>query len=252
MALAKRGFNNVLLGHKEEELQTAQQTITEAFPNAKTRIIIVDAITATPNRISDLMQELKDLNLTILVNNIGGIPTVRSQYYNRIDTISAQLLQQTVALNAGFMAQLTRVAIPCLSRNGPSLILNVVSASLLGFPGAATYSGKKAFVTAFSKAVTREMKADGLPIDVTVAMLGEVRTQANPVVPFGSLDAEAFGEAMIANVGRAIQTQRLVYHPWFGHAIQDFVMDAIPTYLLEWILKQVFNEKGRVRGNKLS
>lgn len=244
-ALAKRGFNVVLRGHQTEELDEARQTIKARYPNVKTKVVVINAITATLQDVEEVVRGLDDLDLSVIVNNLGGIPVPPSLYYRRLDSFTSSQTEATLALNVHFMTHLNRLAVPALARSGPSLILNVGSASDLGFPGAATYSGSKAFVLSFTKALAREAKADGLPIDITAAVLGEVRTQANKTVPAGSPDADEFGEAMIRGVGRAVKRGQMSFHPFLRHAIQDFAVELMPGWLRESVLESAFRQKRR-------
>ncbi|KAF9873016.1 hypothetical protein CkaCkLH20_09526 [Colletotrichum karsti] len=243
-ALAARNFNIVLLGHKQDELEEAKIGIVGKFPRIGVRIFVLDAISASPAEIQSTLESLSHLNMTILVNNVGGLSVPPSKYYRRVNDTTAEEMDRVISLNARFMAHLTRLAIPILARNGPSLILNVGSASMLGMPGVATYSACKSFVMAFTKAVGREMRADGIQVDVLALVLGEVYTQANAgKLPPGTPTAKDFAEAAVSHMGRAVSWGRLCFHPWMWHALQDAMVDFLPESVRNYVLASVFHQK---------
>ncbi|KAL0930087.1 3-ketoacyl-CoA reductase [Colletotrichum truncatum] len=245
-ALASRGFNVILLGHNPKELRQSEDEIQKQCPGIEVKSVVLDAITASAADIDATLKNLGHMNLTILVNNVGGLSVEPSKYYRRIDDTTAEEMDRVLSLNVRFMAQLTRLAIPILAKNGPSLVLNVGSASMLGMPGVATYSGCKAFVMAFTKAIAREMKADGVPVDILALILGEVKTQVNAGdLPPGTPSGSEFAEAALRRVAIAVSRGALSMHPWMCHAVQDAIVHAMPGWMTEKVLKAVFQKKRR-------
>lgn len=167
--LAARGFNVIILGHKSEELELVRNSIREHSPHADVHIVVLDVITGTNAEIEKVFNDVKDLPITTLVNNVGGVPVA----HPAIRDFAAQTaddLDRTINLNARFMAPLSRLTLPMLARNGASLMMNLSSIGHMGMPGVVPYSGTKAFDAALSRGIARECKANGLPVDV-VAIL---------------------------------------------------------------------------------
>ncbi|CAI7590583.1 unnamed protein product [Penicillium bialowiezense] len=158
--------------------------------DADVRIVKLDAITASPTEMELALNEFKQLHITILINNVGG--AVSWSFYEPYTEHTADEVDKTINLNARFMAQLTRLLLPTLTQNSPSLIVNMSSGSHMGIPWLCTYSAVKGFNASFRRAVSREMKATGVAIDSIVAYPGDVHSQANTsdLAPFSPSSRE--------------------------------------------------------------
>jgi 17beta-estradiol 17-dehydrogenase / very-long-chain 3-oxoacyl-CoA reductase len=242
--LAARGFNVVLLGHKSDELREAQDLIVAESPDAQVRVLVLDAITASTADLERAIDSISDLNVTILVNNVGGNPILATPIFRRLDEYTAEEVDRVLFVNSRFMSQLSRIMIPRLVKNGPSLILNMGSGSKMGMPGVAMYSGSKAFVLSLSNAMAREMKADNLPIDVLGLEPGDVKTQSNytGLQPF-SPDQRRFAKTIMDRAGTAVSRGMIQMSPWPVHAIQIVIFNAVPEWLSLRMIIDVFNKK---------
>lgn len=218
--LSERGFNVFLHGRNREKLSRRQEELQTKFPNIKYKVIVSDAanihenINLTPN-------EIGDANLTILVNNVGG----EKQSYRGLTELSYQDVRTTINTNATFMTQITRVLLPVLERNGPSLVLNVSSIAAYGMPFVPVYSATKGFVDSFSRALDAEVKARGQDVEVLAIRVGSVRSQSNDVdVGLMVPDSRTMAAASLERVGCGIP---LIFGYW-GHAIAGLSLDFIP------------------------
>ena len=146
------GFNILLLGHKPDELEEARGILCNDRSVLLVHIVPLDATQASTAALDKWIGLISKLPITILVNNVGGIPD-RPPPLRTLDEHTEEGIDSTINLNARFMAQLTRRMIPILARNGPSLMINISSAGQLGMPGLAAYSGAKGLVASLSKAV---------------------------------------------------------------------------------------------------
>ncbi|KAL2878519.1 hypothetical protein SGCOL_006229 [Colletotrichum sp. CLE4] len=230
--LALQGFNIVLLSNNEDDLEDARALIeSECIRRHKNeiavRILKIDASTSTPEKVQAAVHNMDDLNITVLVNNVGGVPARQPAIWPLHD-YTAEEVDSTINLNARFMAQLTRLMLPVLAKNGPSLMLNVSSGGRMGTPGVAVYSGTKGFVSSFSNAIAREMSAEKKKVDVLCLVADDAKTQSNaPAMAPGSSDDREFAKAALKRAGRAAQRGMLEMTPWFKHAVQM-------AYMPEW------------------
>lgn len=73
--LAWQGFNVILHGRNAEKLQTVSETLQAQFPGRKFKILVLDAVQDAGNvdKIQAALAEFKDLNLKVLINNVGGM-----------------------------------------------------------------------------------------------------------------------------------------------------------------------------------
>ncbi|KXX73454.1 Very-long-chain 3-oxoacyl-CoA reductase [Madurella mycetomatis] len=197
-ALVGQGFGVILLGHLADELASAAKTLG----TPRVRTIALDARTATPEQISAAADSISDLHLSILVNNVGGIP-LAAQPFRPLSALTIAEVDAHLDLNARFMARLTNTMLPLLSANRQegerSLILNLSSAARHGFPWIVMYSAAKAFNYSFSAALARELEDDPATahIDCLAVVPGEVQSQSNNLAPPGSAPtSDVYGSAV--------------------------------------------------------
>ncbi len=118
-ALAQQGFNLICLAHIAPELSEAVAQLRTIRPDIDVRAIVLDARTATPEEMEAAVQSIATLNVTILVNNIGGNPIAHPPFRS-LDTYSIADVDTVINQNARFMARLTALMLPILSRKPAS------------------------------------------------------------------------------------------------------------------------------------
>jgi len=69
--LAKRGVNVILVARNEEKLEALQKDILTKYPKIKVKTIAVDL--AKNGYLEKIMSEIKKLNVSVLINNVGQI-----------------------------------------------------------------------------------------------------------------------------------------------------------------------------------
>ncbi|KAJ9268171.1 hypothetical protein DTO212C5_5713 [Paecilomyces variotii] len=221
--LCRRGFNVFLHGRNREKLLGIQERLKAEFPAAKTKIIVFDAGGSTED-IDAIAREVGDANLKVLVNNVGGQTGV-SNTYKRLDEMTHHEVEYLLGLNARFTTHITRVLLPVLEKNEPSLVLNVSSIASAGFPWLSIYSASKGYIDSFSGALNAEMKAYGRNIEVMALRVGSVSTaamdiNANLFAPTG----RTMASAALNRVGCG---EHLVWGYWW-HRLQGLGFDVLP------------------------
>lgn len=92
--------------------------------------------------------------LDVLVNNAGGMVARRP-----VEEIDDAFYDAVMDLNARQLVHACRAAVAEMRRGGGGSIINVssISARTGGSPGSSVYSGAKAFVATFTRALAREL-----------------------------------------------------------------------------------------------
>ena len=178
--LASRGHGVTLVARREDKLRE----LAAELPGVRVEVIACDVADADAR--AGLLAEVERRGLTvdILVNN-AGIGTMGPVAEASVADEIAQ-----VRVNVEAVIDLTTRAVQQMVPRGRGAILNVGStAGFHPFPGQAGYAGTKAFVRAYTNAVSAELAGTG----VTVATLhpGPVRT--------GFLQAAGIGERTFAD-----------------------------------------------------
>ncbi|XP_029057465.1 testosterone 17-beta-dehydrogenase 3 isoform X4 [Monodon monoceros] len=158
--LARQGLNVVLISRTPEKLQ-AIATEIEWTIGSSVKIIQADF---TKDDIYEYIKEkLKDLEIGILVNNVGMLPNLLPRHFlNMPDDI-----QSLIHCNITSVVKMTQLILEHMESRRKGLILNISSgAALFPWPLYSTYSASKAFVCTFSKALQAEYKGKGIIIQV--------------------------------------------------------------------------------------
>jgi short-subunit dehydrogenase len=231
--LCARGFNVILHGRNAAKLEKRQRELAAEFPDAKTESLVLDVSSLKKenvNAIADQVRFILEKNgggmLTVLVNNIGGEMKASST----LSELTYEDVDATIALNAGFMTQISRVLVPVLEANGvPGLILNVSSAAAFGLPYITVYSGSKGFVESFTGALSAEMKAEGKMIEVMALKSAEVQSGGYDI-PTSLFVPTA---RMLASAGlNRVGCGREIVWAYFWHWVQGISMDVLPRWVL--------------------
>lgn len=224
--LSKQGFGVILLGHLQDELALARQEILASTPDASVRLVTMNAITATPEDLQGLVDSLQDLDVSILVNNVGG-SAVAMPPFRPLDTYSCADVDVVIDQNARFMARLTALVLPLLSSRSSqdrrSLVVNMSSQGLAGVPWIVMYGATKAFNLGFSVGLARELELDPATknVDCIAVIPGDVLSQGNSRgVTKSAPTAAYFGQRIVYSVDAALRQRLRAYSPYWLHDIQ--------------------------------
>ncbi|KAK4550705.1 hypothetical protein LTR36_000284 [Oleoguttula mirabilis] len=175
--LCHRGFNVIIHGRNEKKLQGVKDALLQQWPQREIRLLIIDAADGRGaiSEIEAAATQLQDVNIRVLINNVGGTAGMPS--FLTLEERSASDVAKFIDLNAQFPTLITRALLPLLIKCKPALILNMGSASSeIPAPWTTVYSGSKAYNKAWSRSLGAEMKAEGHDIEVICILLGVTAT----------------------------------------------------------------------------
>ncbi len=233
--LCRRGFNVIIHGRNEKKLQGVKAELEKEFPGREIRLLVLDAVDTnwTEKTDSFVLNTVKDLNLTILINNVGGGAGIKPDFATVVQR-SAKDMDTWINVNLRFMTQITRVLIPTLSKDKSqrSVICNISSgAELLPSPYLVVYSATKAYVSRWSLSLDAELRAGGHNIDTHSYIVGEVVTAGSgrdqSMVSLFSPGVKTFASAALSKLGAG----HVVCTPYWPHGIQVAVMTALPPWV---------------------
>ncbi|XP_007938043.1 testosterone 17-beta-dehydrogenase 3 [Orycteropus afer afer] len=160
LELAKHGLDIVLISRTLEKLQTVAMEI-EQTTGRSVKIIQADF---TKDDIYEYIEEnLKGLEIGILVNNVGMLPYYFQSYFLN----TPEEIQSLIHCNITSVVKMTQLILKHMEARQKGLILNISSgATHFPWPVHSLYSASKAFVRMFSKALQVEYKEKGIIIQV--------------------------------------------------------------------------------------
>uniref|UniRef100_A0A3Q0R4J5 Hydroxysteroid (17-beta) dehydrogenase 3 n=1 Tax=Amphilophus citrinellus TaxID=61819 RepID=A0A3Q0R4J5_AMPCI len=163
-ALAKQGMNVVIMSRSKARLDQVAREIEETTEQ-RVKVIITDF--AKENIFSEIEEQLKDLNIGVLVNNVGTLPCF----------IPCKFLESD---------ELDKFSVCCIYR-GEGMILNVSSGiASIPFP---LYTLYAVFVERFSQGLQAEYRDKGIiiqsvaPFGVSTRMTGYQQTSMVTLSP---------------------------------------------------------------------
>jgi 17beta-estradiol 17-dehydrogenase / very-long-chain 3-oxoacyl-CoA reductase len=231
--LLSLNFGVIILAHIESEVVAAEERLRKQYPKGAIRSVVFNCQTASVTEIEELVQSLKEMSITMLINNVGGVPMPAPAFRSLVD-MTASAINAHFDMNARFMTHLTRLLLPHLSRNAQprSLILNVASGAREGMPLLTIYSATKAYVSSFSHALSRELKLLKEPVDCLCIVPGDVASDGNCVgLTPGSPTAGEFARCVLERVDGAVAQGRLEISPYWRHALQLGLLSFLPEFM---------------------
>jgi short-subunit dehydrogenase len=171
LELAKRGLNVILVARSQDKLEKVEQNIKKMNPTSKTKIIVAD-FTKDPYLMIE--QAIEGLNVSVLVNNVGGVSIPEDQMFSKYPF---DAIHDDAELNLESSLLMTRLILPQMQARNKGRILSVSSLTHYGYPFSAVYASSKSALLSWNNAVRRELISAGYDgIEMVVTPLGFVDT----------------------------------------------------------------------------
>ncbi|XP_043997172.1 very-long-chain 3-oxoacyl-CoA reductase-like isoform X2 [Gambusia affinis] len=220
--LARRGLDIVLIGRSDERLQKVAKQIENKY-GRKTHTIKVD-FTEGASIYSTIAKELHDLEIGILVNNVGMICNDHFAYF--LETPNPE--------------QMTRLVLPRMVLRGRGLIINISSEmGLRPQPLVALYSATKIFVIYFSQCLQAEYKSEGITVQCVTPFMVSTNMTNNMNVNLFVKSAPAFVYDALNTVGHSTFTSGCLSHALQSVAFSVLVPDwlRMSSFFVRWLRK---------------
>ncbi|XP_069812086.1 very-long-chain 3-oxoacyl-CoA reductase-like, partial [Dendropsophus ebraccatus] len=163
MELARRGFNVVLISRTVEKLEKVAKEI-EKQTQRKTKIFQVD-FTGGSEIYPKVEKALKDLDIGVLVNNVGMSLGGTGRFLDTPDL--NQRIEDIINCNVFSVLHMTRIVLPGMVQRKRGVIINLSSAAgARPYPLVNIYSCTKVFVDFFSRSLNFEYRRDGIIVQV--------------------------------------------------------------------------------------
>ena len=218
LELARRGLNVVIMSRSREKLQKVADEIQEKYK----REVLIISVDFTQGQVvyPRLAEKLKDLEIGVLVNNVG----LSHAYAQFLLEASNQRLRDMVELNCQAMVQMTHMLLPAMVARRRGAIINISStSSLFPVPLLGVYSATKIFVNYFSSALLHEYRSKGIivqnvmPNFVSTAM---TKMRRNFLVP----SPLVYAHSAVATLGIQSSTFGCLPHAFIGFLYRTIPM----------------------------
>jgi 17beta-estradiol 17-dehydrogenase / very-long-chain 3-oxoacyl-CoA reductase len=120
---ARKGLNVVLLSRSQDKLEDCQAELKAKHPRAEVRVLSVDYSKFDEKARAKVAALLKDLDVGVLVNNVG-ISYPFCQYFHEL---SDESVEQLITLNVESTTWMTRIVLPGMLERKRGAIVNIGS-----------------------------------------------------------------------------------------------------------------------------
>lgn len=222
-ALAKKGLNIVLISRTESKLEAVGKEIEEKYSGVQTKYIVCDFSNFDQTARASIESSIKELNVGILINNVG-ISYRYPVYFHELDD---ERVTQLMEMNINSAVYMTRMVLKGMLERKKGAIVNISSGSAMAtMPLLAEYSGAKAFLEKFSRGLNAEYAAKGITCQCQIPFyvatkLAKMRKSLMVPTPTDYVNSAI----------RYIGYSDAVVSPILLHAVQGFILDQVPEWL---------------------
>lgn len=159
--LARRGYDLILVARNRERLDALAKRISR---DTQQSVEVFQADLGAPQDLARVERKLReDASITLLVNN-AGIGT-----HTGVLDSDVERMAEMISLNVTALTRLTYAAVPGFVARQQGALINISSiVSLAPELLNGVYGGSKAYVTAFSQALHKDLSAKGIRIQAVL------------------------------------------------------------------------------------
>ncbi|WVN87724.1 long-chain 3-oxoacyl-CoA reductase [Cryptococcus depauperatus CBS 7841] len=256
--LAQKKFNIILVGRRQSALVELGNEISAKY-EVETKSVVVDVSTPGSSREEALTQlELlaKNLDVGILINNVGASHNMPVSF---AETDRAEMIR-IVETNVTWTYLVTRAVLPSMIARSSqphaakSLVLTIGSLTgRIPAPLLASYSGTKAALSNWTKALAEEVKSQGVIVELAqaafvVSNMSKIR-KASLFVPTPA----PFVRSTLNSIGlpRGAQGRPHERTPFWSHAVLDYLVGFVGYFSEMAGIKVVFSMHKDIRKRAL-
>ncbi|XP_038642720.1 hydroxysteroid (20-beta) dehydrogenase 2 isoform X1 [Scyliorhinus canicula] len=223
--LARRGFNVVLISRSLEKLRATAEEIEQQH-GKQTKIVQAD-FTCGAEIYGPIEVALKDLDIGILVNNVGKSYKELPCYLLDVPDVEKAILD-IMNCNVLSVLMMTRIILPHMLKRKKGIIINISSeAGTHPHPLITMYSSTKVFVDFFSRALNAEYKPNGIIIQCVLPLMVSTNLTHDMETNFFVRTADDYAQEALNTVGIRERTNGC-----WSHAMQHFFLERL---FPEWL-----------------
>jgi len=235
--LAKKRFNIILVSRTQSKLDTVAEEIRMNHGVAVKTVAADFSKCHTPGFFNPIIEACKDVDLSLLVNNVG-IDSIE-----RFDELSEEYIERTILINCWAGTFMTRHLAKQLASRKRAGIINL--SSMIGLYPAHhynIYSASKAFTDMLSRCLCREYKNVDIisicPSEVSTPMTGNKPTDIWTITASQCVDwaLNDFGKGYARSEGH------------WRHKMQSLLISLVPGFF-DWLWEKfILDDMRKERG----
>lgn len=229
LALAKKGMSIVLISRTESKLQAVQKEIEEKkLDGVKVKYIACDYSTFDKKKRDDVASVISDLDIGVLINNVG----VSYKFPKYYDELTDDEVFSLMEMNITSTTWMTKIVLSGMVERKRGAVVNIASAAgLYTMPLLAGYSAAKGYIEKFSRGLSAEYKSKNITVQCQVPFyvatkLAKMRKSMTVPTP------TEYVQRAITWIGQ----RDPVAYPIMLHAIQGYVLDTLPAGIVDKVV----------------
>eukprot|EP00095_Tigriopus_kingsejongensis_P000962 maker-scaffold83_size396513-snap-gene-1.20 protein:Tk00962 transcript:maker-scaffold83_size396513-snap-gene-1.20-mRNA-1 annotation:"hypothetical protein DAPPUDRAFT_301034" len=246
IALAKKGLNIILVSRTPYKLQNVAAELESTY-KVKTKIIDIDFTTSESDYLPKLTNEIKDMEIGILVNNVG-LSYDHPDEFLKIDD-GEQKVRDLVNVNITSMNSITRLILPQMVERKKGAVINLSSLSaIIPAPLLSVYGGVKAYVDRFSQGLAMEYAPYGITIQCVLPGYVVSNMSGLKKASFIAPTAEVFVRSALGRLGVFAWTNGFWVHDVmaaFISLIPEPLANSLIFGQIEAVRKRAYRKKAK-------
>ncbi|KAI9372177.1 very-long-chain 3-oxoacyl-CoA reductase [Aspergillus egyptiacus] len=234
LQIAAAGYNIVLVSRTASKLTTLTDEITSKYPSIQTKMLAMDFARNDDQDYEKLKSVLGDLDVAILVNNVGKSHSIPVPFA----LTSQDEMADIITINCMGTLRVTQLVVPGMMQRKRGLILTMGSfGGLLPTPLLATYSGSKAFLQQWSSALGSELQPYGITVELVQAYLitsamSKIR-KTSALIP----NPRGFVKATLSKIGNNGGSPSYAYSssPYWSHGLVAYLATCVVSPMSKFI-----------------
>jgi len=222
--LAKKGLNIILISRSMDKLTETRTELEEKYPKTQVHILSIDFSKFDEIARKSVTDLTKDLDIGVLVNNVG-ISYPYTKYFHELDD---ERVTQLMSLNIESTTWMTRVVLPGMVTRKRGAIVNLGSAAGVTIsPLLAEYSGAKSYVAMFSKSMCAEYAKFNIHVQCQIPLFVATKLAKIKKTSLFVPSPAGYARAAIAAIG-----YESLISPFWTHALQLWLMSVLPEAIV--------------------
>ncbi|XP_053181505.1 17-beta-hydroxysteroid dehydrogenase type 3 [Scomber japonicus] len=217
-ALAEHGMNVVIMSRTKATLDQVAKEISDATGQ---RVKVVVADFTKENVFSEIEDQLKDLNIGVLVNNVGMLPSfIPCKFLESTDL--DQTIIKVINCNVKTTVKMCKIILPGMENRGKGVIVNISSGvASIPCPLYSLYAASKVFVERFSQGLQAEYKDKGIIIQAVAPFGVSTRMAGFQQTNIVTLSPEDFVKSSLHHLRAGDKTYGSACHTVLGWLLQS-------------------------------
>eukprot|EP00270_Netrium_digitus_P010507 TRINITY_DN3266_c0_g1_i1.p1 TRINITY_DN3266_c0_g1~~TRINITY_DN3266_c0_g1_i1.p1 ORF type:complete len:316 (-),score=48.17 TRINITY_DN3266_c0_g1_i1:363-1310(-) len=227
--LAKSGVNVILMSRGEEKLREVAKELESKY-KVETKILALDfadVATSLPSALSQLSKILEEVQVGVLINNVG----MSYPYAMFFHELSDELIQNLISVNIISTTRLTKLVIQHMLKHKRGAVVFIGSGAASVIPSDPLYSvyaGTKGYVDHFARSLYVEYKVKGIDVQCQVPLYVATKLAKIRRASLACPSPDTYAKAALQWVGGDVRCT-----PYWVHSLMWALIASLPEQLFD-------------------